>query len=113
MARKPKNLDETWTECLRMWKWIVRQVKAGRTDIGNLKRKWRKDNGYRNIRSDCFFCEYSSKRDGNLCDNCPGKLVDKEFSCGGTDYDWSEKPLEFYKVLKKLNRKRKKREKRD
>lgn len=103
-------LNQTWKNCLRMWKWIAGEWKKGRTneDVGILKREWVQKHGFIGITSDCFFCEYATKRyshDVPLCDNCPGHLVDKRFRCFATPYT-HHKPIKFYRKLLQLDAKR-------
>ena len=110
---KKLTLNETWTECLKMWKWVADQKRKG--DIGGVinnvvffKRQWLEDNGYcvDNVGSHCFFCEYVDKRDRG-CELCPGRKIDQRFACSNSDYDYFNEPILFYKKLKKLNRIRK------
>lgn len=44
---------------------------------------------------------------GNNCNNCPGALVDETFHCQNRP-GYNTNPVEFYKLLKKLDRKRRK-----
>ena len=111
---KKLTLNETWTECLKMWKWIASQKRKG--DINSvhfLKEQWLGNNGYKemSIRSNCFFCEYISKCGRGNCGYCPGKKIDPEFSCCFSDYDYSYEPILFYKEIKRLNNIRLKRAK--
>ncbi len=93
---KKMTLSKTWTECLRMWKWV--SVQKG--SVRNLKRKWMRENGYKGIVANCFFCHYST------CSSCPGKLVDRSFSCCHEKYAYDKHPKKFYKKLLSLKRKR-------
>ena len=103
------NLEDTWTNCLAMWKWIAEQVKSGEadyTDAGRLKRQWLVEHKYVYIYLNCFFCDYV-KGYGNInCEKCPGALVDKSFRCGNILYDYICKPIKFYEKLVELNKKR-------
>ena len=104
---KKRTLNQTWTLCLRMWRWIA-AMKAGgsRKWISTLKTQWLRENKVRiEGDHDCFFCEYNNMR--NHCRNCPGKLVDFDFSCQDKAYQYSQKPIAFYKELLRLNRIRK------
>ena len=47
MKAKKLTLNQTWVLCLKMWKWIAEQVKAGNEDdIEDLKEQWLKKNGW-------------------------------------------------------------------
>jgi hypothetical protein len=104
------TLNETWKNCLRMWKWIVEQIDD---DTDNLcltvclkvdflnKYHFKKE-----IKSDCFFCEYDDSRNGDNCNKCPGFLVDPTFSCMDPVYGFHRNPQLFYKKLLRLNARR-------
>lgn len=100
---KKRTLNQTWTLCLRMWRKISREWAEGIMDIHQLKEKWLKENGFEDITADCFFCDY----DNASCRSCPGKLIDPEFDCTFTPYDYKDNPPGFYKELLRLNRIRK------
>ena len=119
---KNLTLNETWKECLRMWKWIVeqRQKELDALDpVFLLKRRWLNNNDYYGITNDCFFCKYAHKKDGYgditipegsreiKCSKCPGRLVAKRFSCQNMAYDWYFKPEKFYQKLLQVNQQRK------
>lgn len=105
---KKLTLDKTWTECLRMWRWIPQQ----KGDIDDLKESWLRNKGYDYdndfLDHDCFFCEYNIQRGGNGedCEYCPGKKIDKSFNCCNDDYYYRLERLAFYNKLRSLNRKR-------
>lgn len=103
------TLERTWTECLRLWKWVKEQIEAGsKKTVWELKEEWMKRNNYSDIaQCNCFFCHYDARNEMN-CDFCPGRLVDKTFDCENKSYAWHDKPIAFYKKLLELNRKRKK-----
>lgn len=108
---KRYTLDQTWTLCLKMWKWITKERKKNKRSVGILKIEWLKNNGFGPslIDSDCFFCQYAvaHKKRKFACFYCPGTKVDPNFSC--TEHPiYSSEPIEFYKLLLTLNRKRKK-----
>ncbi len=98
------TLKKTWTECLRMWKWIAEQVEAGSKKTGKkLKDEWMEKNNYSGIvMCNCFFCEYTA-RHKHGCESCPGHLVDKTFNCNNNSYNFYWKPIAFYKELTKLH----------
>ena len=101
------TLDESWEYCLKMWKWISRKCLDEDHDVVGLKEQWLNENGFGDeyIEGDCFFCDndHNNKDD---CDFCPARLVDSTFCCTNNYYHWRERPREFYKKLKELNRKR-------
>ena len=106
---KKLTLNQAWRLCLKQWKWIVKQIKAGDTHcVAILKRQWTTANGYDKdeIESECFFCEYCRFRNRG-CGHCPGKLVNKRFNCANTTYEYDVKPLKFYAKLLELDKKRK------
>ena len=114
---KRLTLDETWTLCLRMWKWIAGEVKKGsREDVDDLKAEWLEDNNFEDeyFANDCFFCGYVEERtgktpypdEGGTCALCPAKKVAEFFGCCEDEYHYSGKPLAFYAKLVELNKKR-------
>jgi len=108
---KRLTLNRAWTLCLKQWKWIIKQLDAGRTEsIDKLKAEWMEQNGYGydEICANCFFCEYANQQGGIYnCECCPGTLVNKKFYCRNKTYNFREKPIKFYKKLLELNKKRK------
>lgn len=106
------TLDQTWTETLKMWKWISEKnmqpsdTYAISEIVDQLKREYMKLNYPEySIGSNCFFCLYTKGKTD--CSTCPGKLVDKEFSCGTVGYSYDEEPVEFYQKLSELDKLRK------
>jgi len=104
--KKKRTLNQTWTLCLRMWKWIASVWETDtykRFSAHDLKRIWLKNNGFVNewIYSNCFFCDYTN--DGYGCDDCPGLMVDSNFHCSNLVYNYEFKPVAFYKELLRLN----------
>ena len=107
---KKLTLNQAWTQCLRMWKWIDKQFEeSSGVTVSALKCRWLKENGYADecIVNDCFFCDYDVENGNGLCSLCPGELVNKRFNCENVTYDWYSKPRKFYKKLLELNKKRK------
>lgn len=107
------TLNKTWQLCLKMWKWIIEEIKRDKTQsIEGLKEKWLIKNKYENIFCDCFFCNYAYQQPlkdcEDMCDFCPGRLVSKRFNCFDSSYNHETKPLKFYKKLIQLNNKRRK-----
>ena len=87
-----------------MWRWIAQEVKKDPSPNSiDLKYKWLKAHpqGF-HVSNSCFFCHYAWLD----CDQCPGALVDKAFSCQTKGKDYAENPIEFYKYLKEVNKKR-------
>lgn len=110
--RQKLSLDKTWTECLRMWKWVAGQIKKDSLplfDVKDLKEKWLNTHGYKNksISRDCFFCEYADHKHG-CSTSCPALEIDeKEWEVDGCcNYRWhyEHKPLAFYAKLVELNK---------
>ena len=107
---RKRTLNQTWTLCLRMWRWIAKVWQTPhykRYGVYQLKKIWRKKNGFHSLRCECFFCDYTVVDGFEVCDECPGNLVDSNFDCINDDYCYSSKPVEFYKELLRLNKIRK------
>ncbi len=103
---KKLTLNETWILCLRMWRSIAKAKTANpRKWVSTFKQRWLSDNGFKNLKGDCFFCDYIGEDPG--CDLCPGRLVDPSFNCCTDEYHYGHKPTTFYKELLRLNRIRK------
>ncbi len=111
---KKLSLEKTWTECLRMWKWITKHLPEDTFwGIEDAKDNWLEENGYM-LRADrphcgCFFCEYKQHFaiDGHCpCSHCPAKLVDKKFDCQNSTYSYDQNPKKFYAELLRLNKMR-------
>ena len=73
--------------CLKQWRWIVKQIRAGdTTSVKDLKEQWMDDHGLaRLVNHDCFYCEYAIQKTkihqlyslgGQDCKYCPGKVID-------------------------------------
>lgn len=110
MKKLDLTLEQTWAECLKMWKWIVENYKKLELTIWNAKRKWLNENGYRNVKvkGACFFCHYVARGEDvkKGCFICPGALVDATFHCATfhSDYHWSNTPENFYHKLLELDK---------
>lgn len=105
--KKERTLNQTWVLCLRMWRWIAKvwqTPRYRRYGVCDLKKTWLRKNRFRYLQNDCFFCEFDR---GFSCSSCPGKLIVLDFNCCDDEYDYEEKPVEFYKELLRLNRIRK------
>lgn len=109
------TLNQTWRECLKMWKWIVEQIdfktfhkiKNKTRYIERLKREYLKSINLDNvIMMNCFFCEYDDKHEDE-CQSCPGRLAVPDFRCINKSYSWSSCPDKFYAKLLELDKKRK------
>ena len=107
---KRLTIDQTWEQCLGMWKWISRRCKKGKTysrydnHVDRLKLEWLGLNGVDadEVRDECFLCQYTVP-DGN-CLRCPAVKVDRDFMCSNVAYDYASKPRLFYAKLKELNK---------
>lgn len=91
------DLNKTWEECLRMWKWISERW-DGSESIGLLKIKYIDENEAEGILASCFFCASCSN-----CRSCPGVFVDPDFYCNNEEYSYEKKPKEFYQELLRLD----------
>ena len=103
---KKLTLNKTWTECLRMWKWIAKEKKAGNLSrVVILKSKWLNEHGYNadEIQDTCFFCDYVRRK---TCCDCPGKKVNPGFDCEDENCEYDSEPIAFYNKLVALNKKR-------
>ena len=100
------TLDMAWDLCLnQQWDWIKAEIEAGSLlSVEGLKGQWCRENGFDGVHGCCFFCEYSKQFWGSGCDNCPGRLVDPEFSCCHSEYHFENKPLAFHAELVRLNK---------
>lgn len=114
------SFNKTWEECLRMWKWIAKEIKKPEhRGVADLKEDWCKRNGYSSeqLVDSCFFCTWAETHlkkfhdNTELCTGCPGGKFDPDFNCMYTKYDYLNNPTGFYKKLKQLNRMRLKEQK--
>ena len=97
------TLNKSWKLCLEQWGSIFRRKKNGsKSDVGVLKDEWCRKNGYK-IQNSCFFCGYDEQR-RDTCEFCPGRKVDKTFHCKNKEYDFYNKPFDFFAELKRLNK---------
>jgi hypothetical protein len=108
---KRLTFDEAWTKCLKQWRWIGKQIKAGdNRGIGVLKRVWLAENDPDAApEASCYFCEYDAPHGGGRndpCSRCPGVRIDATFSCMADGCDFRIEPLAFLRKLESLNRKR-------
>ena len=103
------TLDKSWELCLKQWRWIAKQIKAGdeRNTVA-LKIAWCEKNGVGYIKAYCFFCEYIINQSPSGCSSCPARKIDKNFRCSQNKYSYYDKPLKFYAKLLELNKKRRK-----
>jgi hypothetical protein len=109
------TLDQTWELCLEMWDWIVEQpgIKECQdleedSPVEELKYDWLKMKGYEpeSIENDCWFCKYTGSSHIDKCSDCPGRLVDIDFSCMNREYNYEYCPIEFHQKLIELNKRR-------
>ena len=105
------TLNQTWKECLRMWKWIDGEIKKDNTQcVAALKWAWLGNNGYEpeKVEATCFFCDWCVQNGGGCSSAlCPGKQVSKRIGCDNSANGYDTKPRKFYKKLLQLNAKRK------
>ena len=112
-----KVLDRSWTNCLRMWKWISGNLPEGFSELRNnikrfiiehLKTQWLKEYRFtKPLPNDCFFCAASMRfAEPEGCDGCPAVLVDREFCCMEDDFHYALDPINFYQRILKLNMRR-------
>ena len=113
---KRLNLDQTWIQCLKMWKWIAEEVRRldrlnKMWDVNALKEQWLNENGFGAINEECFFCEYAIKARNRsikgwdtICPYCPAEKVDSSFSCTRDGHDYKYEPLNFLEELLRLNK---------
>ena len=108
------NLDRTWKNCLRMWKWIS-ETYDGTQDVSTLKWQWLKRHRFGSIEANCFFCQWHKTHGRGLhdyqeitiCTNCPGVYVSKFFCCQSyLSYKYDTNPKDFYRKLVSLDKKR-------
>jgi hypothetical protein len=107
---KRLTINETWEQCLAMWKWISRQC-LGKSkewcvsNVNRLKIEWMAYNKIQGIHVHCFFCHNRSggRTNGINC-GCPAKKIDKSFNCVTSAYHYMNYPREFYAELKRLNK---------
>ncbi len=105
------NLDRTWKNCLRMWKWVSENWTRG-DDVDTMKNEWLRAHKFtRDMYNNCFFCQYMDEHRNQTkhgsCDGCPGTLVSSRFHCMNTTYCFT-KPKAFYRKLVSLDKKRRK-----
>ena len=100
------TLNETWKNCLAMWKWIAEQIRTGdKRSVDELKRAWVRDHGFEDVMYYCFFCDYVVSKSAN-CGACPARLIDPKFGCRRAEYDFFDEPIKFYEKLVALNKER-------
>ena len=116
LSKKKRMLEKAWKECLAMWKWIDENIKNVDPEdvdpedvdlslVESMKKTYAKEHNVPH----CSFCEFTEAA-AEGCQECPGALVDPAFHCFNDEYLWEKKPREFYQELLRLNRIRKRRE---
>ncbi|KKK56978.1 hypothetical protein LCGC14_3059110 [marine sediment metagenome] len=102
------SLDKTWTFCIRMAKWIAKEMQRDSSQyVGVLKEAYLAQNHPDlDLYNNCFFCDYNGY-DDNKCKACPGRLVDLGFHCENDAYSYDRRPTDFHKELVRLNKIRK------
>ena len=108
---KRLTVDQTWRECLAMWKWISRQCLGKskewcRSNVTPLKVEWLDFNGINanEVEESCFFCERSKGRCGYVCRRCPARAIDRNFYCMSREHNYEHLPRLFYAELKRLDK---------
>jgi hypothetical protein len=114
------EIPDYWRECLRMWRWIISQNPQTIDDIIRLKIKWLETEKYDidNIQGHCFFCHaarhiagWNNKREPIYaadCTKCLGVAIDPEFDCAHPDYSYQKKPNSFLLKLERMDKRRRK-----
>ena len=105
------TLSETWTKCLKMWKWVAKNCE-GDLSIAELKEKWLKDHHIKDLEFNCFFCQYNKNQQTSEeyyrtinCKKCPAKLISPQFHCENYPlYGWNNYPKAFYKKILELHK---------
>jgi len=100
------SLDETWKQCLAMWKWV-----AGHSARGHAFRKatWLYEHGFKYTHFGCFFCAYAKSkgvRSIECISRCPARRVDPNFFCTDSEIHFEYHPRRFYHRLVALNKER-------
>lgn len=120
---KKLTLEQTWVACLKMWRWVCKEVKRRNitpsvSSITSLKYEWLRNKGYITPVDSCFFCDYDYRYEAD-CRLCPAGRMEGgyEFWCelnrnpsdndDWCDFAWFIDPHAFLRKLKSLNRKRK------
>ena len=105
------TLTDTWDKCLEMWEWIVAKwLKDPTQSVGGLKVEWMDANGLTGqVRNDCFFCQFGDETLNEfnshldcICEVCPARLVNRNFSCTNITYDYQDRPGKFLAKIKEL-----------
>ncbi len=109
MPQNPEKteLDQCWENQLRLSGHIADSGVLG-SRVLQAKQEWLKSHGFKQpLHNYCFFCQFSVSRKKDSCSGCPAKLVDADFTCMDSRYDFSDKPKEFCAEIVRLNEKRK------
>jgi hypothetical protein len=104
---KALSLNMIWELCIEMWEYVVEQMNTpwNTFSVDHYKAKWIKNHGFKgkSVNNCCFFCQYDGYYRDN-CQNCPAKLVNKEFNCCGQLYHYEQHPTKFLAEVKRLNK---------
>ena len=95
------EIKDVWDDCIRMWEWICDELPNNWTPDDSINRYKLKYVKKFNVPM-CSFCAYGRWKTGYKCGNCPGRLVDPDFSCFNREYSFEERPYEFLAKLKEL-----------
>jgi len=109
----PTELDEVWSECIRMHENIC----AFLSNKGAPKEIWLRQQKYDfcKIASSCFFCQYDDDHNPNHlpdpartgCPSCPGVLVEPGWTCMNVNFAYGNYDGKFVIELKRLDEIRK------
>jgi hypothetical protein len=128
-CRRKIGLEETWRKCLDMWMWIAEVFQGNCAELTTIRKDPLPDTGEivaylkryylrmkreRKLRSRCYFCDYKysqrmtaeqveKQEYTDVCQNCPGSMVDGDFDCQDAAYHFSDCPVRFYEKLVQLN----------
>ena len=112
MKKRYLTLNYVWSECIKMYTYVVKKKAVGDIrSVSTLKKVWVTRRGYRRyeLSENCFFCEYAQRHQIPLehaCTSCPGKLVDSHFQCSTPRYNWDDYPDLFLTEILRLDKKR-------
>ena len=93
-------LDQAWERCLAMWEEIAEAGVTGE-DVEIMKEAiLLRDYKSQDVLHDCWFCEYAGA--WVTCSYCPPRMVDPDFSCTNTRYNYMRRSVEFYQKILEL-----------
>lgn len=82
------TLDQAWTRCLAMWRWVVAEKKKrSKARVWDLKCEYRTEHDPNaDLYNDCYFCEYDYHRGVEGC-------------------AWDLEPAAFLRKIERLHKK--------